>query len=78
MLEPMVFNDLSWCDLMVIGSQTATRQPWGWVPAIAADFNWVVKVAVQCEAAGVPIYLKDNLGPLAPGMVLPKMQPRSR
>jgi len=75
MLEPIVFGDLSWCDLMVIGSQTATIQPDGPQPAIAADFDSVVDVVNQCIAQGVPRYLKANLGLEEPGMKLPKMSP---
>jgi protein gp37 len=75
MLEPITFNDLSWCDLVVIGAQTSTRQPTGFVPAFAPDFNWVMDVVSQCRAADVPYYLKPNLL-TAPGMVLPKMNPK--
>lgn len=79
-LEPMqeriVFNDISWCDLLVIGSQTSTTQPTGFVPAFAPEFDWVVDVVNQCREAGVPYYLKANLGMEAPGMKLPKNSPR--
>lgn len=76
MLEPIRFNDLSWCDLMVIGSQTATTQPEiGHVPASPAHFEWVADVVAQCRAAGVPYYLKTNLE-TAPGMTLPRQAPR--
>lgn len=78
-LEPMTeaikFNDLSWCNLVVIGSQTSTTQPEGFVPAKQAHFDWVWDVVDQCREASVPYYLKDNLGPDAPGMKLPKMSP---
>lgn len=78
-LEPMLqhieFSDLSWCNLVVIGAQTATTQPDGHVPAVAPHFDWVVDVVMQCRDAGVPYYLKDNLGPIAPGMGLPKGKP---
>lgn len=76
MLEPIRFVDLDWCDLMVIGAQTATNQPSGRVPAFAPKFEWVAEVVDQCRDAGVPYYLKDNLGPKAPGMELPKHEPR--
>jgi len=76
MLEPIWFNDLSWCDLVVIGSQTSTNQPDGFQPAIPAKFDHVVDVVNQCRDAGVPYYLKANLGSDAPGMVLPKMPPK--
>ena len=70
MLEPIVFGDLSWCKGVVIGSQTATNQPDGHHPAIAADFDSIVDVVNQCRKAGVKYYLKDNLGREEPGMKL--------
>ncbi len=76
MLEPITFNDLSWCDLVVIGAQTSTKQPEGSSPAFSPQFDWVVDVVNQCREAGVPYFLKANLGPEKPGMVLPKMAPR--
>jgi protein gp37/ParB-like chromosome segregation protein Spo0J len=76
MLEPIVFNNLSWCDLVVIGSQTSTNQPDGHVPAFAPKFDWVVDVVNQCRDANVPYYLKANLGKNDPGMTLPNMSPR--
>lgn len=77
MLEPIHFNDLSWCDLVVIGSQTGTSQPDGWVPAKKAHFEWVADVVTQCRQAGVPYYLKPNLI-TDPGMEMPRMQPRRK
>jgi protein gp37 len=80
MLECVKFSDLSWCDLVVIGAQTSTVQPEGvgFVEAIAPEFDWVVDLVSQCRAAGVPYYLKPNLGSIAPGMVFPRMAPRRR
>lgn len=78
MLEPITFNDISWCDLMVIGSQTQTSQPTGFVPAFAPDFDWIFDVVSQCREFGVPYYLKANLGMDVPGMNLPKQKPRRR
>jgi protein gp37 len=75
MLQPITFNDLSWCNLVVIGSQTATNQPDGHVPEFAPEFDWVVDVVNQCRDAGVPYYLKANLGMDRPGMKLPKGKP---
>jgi protein gp37 len=78
MLEPITFDDLSWCDLMVIGAQTSTTQPdAGYVPAFAPKFEWVADVVTQCRAAGVPYYLKPNLL-TAPGMEMTQMQPRRK
>jgi protein gp37 len=76
MLEKIRFSDLSWCNLVVIGSQTSTNQPDGFVPEFSPEFDWVVDVVNQCREFGVPYYLKANLGPERPGMNLPKMEPR--
>lgn len=76
MLEPIEFSNIDWCDLVVIGSQTSTNQPDGFVPAFAPHFDWVVDVVNQCREAGVPYYLKANLGMEQPGMKLPKSLPR--
>lgn len=78
MLQPIQFSDLAWCDLVVIGSQTSTTQPDGFVPAFAPNFDWVVDVVNQCREFDVPYYLKDNLGMVNPGMKLPKSPPRRR
>ena len=82
MLEPIRFNDLSWCDLVVIGAQSETFQPHGHVPAFAPKWEWVVDLVAQARAAKVPVYLKPNLlGELTgskPGMELPQEQPRRR
>jgi protein gp37 len=77
MLEPLTFTNLSWCDLIVIGSQTATVQPEGKVPAFAPPFRWVADLVAQADAAGVPVYLKPNLA-ADPGMALPTETPRRR
>jgi protein gp37 len=78
MLQPIKFNDLSWCDLVVIGSQTSTTQPEGHVPEFAPEFDWVVDVVNQCREFNIPYYLKANLGMDRPGMRLPKSLPRVR
>jgi len=70
MLEPILFNDLSWCDLVVIGAQTAANGQ----PSLAPEFDWIVDVVNQCRDAGVPYYLKSNLEK-APGMQLPRAFP---
>jgi protein gp37 len=77
MLEPITFGDLSWCDLMVIGSQTSTTQPEGYVPEFAPKFEWVADVVQQCREQGIPYYLKPNLV-TEPGMQMPQMEPRRR
>lgn len=76
MLGPITFNDLSWCNLVVIGGQTSTTQPEGYVAEFAPDFDWVVNVVNECREFGVPYYIKSNLGVTRPGMNLPKSEPR--
>lgn len=76
MLQPIKFNDLSWCDLVVIGAQTSTNQPDGHVPAFSPKYDWVHDVVEQCRKANVPYYLKENLLS-SPGMELPKSGPRA-
>jgi hypothetical protein len=82
MLEPLKFNDLSWCDLLVIGAQSETNQPTGHVPAFAPKLEWVIDLIGQARGAGVPVYLKPNLlgepNGSKPGMVLPQEMPRKR
>ena len=78
MLEPIRFNDISWCDLVVIGAQTSTTQPEGFVAEFAPEFDWVVDIVNQCREFGVPYYIKANLGMERPGMKLPKPGPRVR
>lgn len=80
MREPIRFNDLSWCDLMVIGAQRATNQPEHHgipahrEPALSPSIHWVSDVMRQCDEAGVPVYLKENLRS-DPGMAWPKQSP---
>jgi protein gp37 len=77
--EELRFTDLSMFDWVVIGSQTETRQPDGIVPAFAPPFDWVARIWRQAKEAGCKVYLKPNLlgqvGPQAPGMVLPQEVP---
>ena len=77
MLESIKFNDLSWCDLVVIGAQTGTSQPDGWYAPFAPKFEWVADVVQQCQEQGVPYYLKPNLV-TDPGMQMTQMEPRRR
>lgn len=82
LLEPLKFSDLTWCDLMVIGAQSATKQPEGPVEAFAPPLEWVADLVRQARDAGVPVYLKANLlgtpDPAKPGMQLPQESPRRR
>lgn len=66
--EPLEFTDLSMFDWVVIGAQTATRQPSGAVDAFAPPFEWVARIATQALDAGCRVHLKPNLFG-NPGMV---------
>jgi protein gp37 len=55
MLEPIRFNDLSWCDLLVIGAQSETYQPHGYVPAFKPKFEWVCSLVAQARSFDVPV-----------------------
>jgi protein gp37 len=80
LLEPLEFTDLSMFDWIVIGSQTATRQPDGPVPEFAPPLRWVARIIAQADECGVPVYCKPNLlgitNPQSPGMELPQQGPR--
>jgi protein gp37 len=82
LLEPLKFNDLSWCDLLVIGAQSETNQPTGRIPAFAPKLEWVIDLIGQARSFGVPVYLKPNLlgetSGTKPGMILPQEMPRNR
>ncbi len=82
MKEALHFNDLSMFDLVIIGSQTETRQPDGIVPAIAPPFERVARIWHQAKEAGCAVFLKANLlgtaGPQSPGMILPQEEPIPR
>jgi protein gp37 len=74
LLEPLEFTDLSMFDWVVIGAQTATRQPDGEVGAFAPPFEWVSRIVAQAREAGCKVHLKPNLlgrvSPDSPGMKL--------
>ena len=74
LLEPLEFNDLSMFDWVVIGAQTATRQPGGVASAFAPKFEWVCDLYQQAKAAGCKVHLKPNLKS-APGMEWPDEYP---
>jgi protein gp37 len=75
MLGPIKFEDISWCNLVVIGAQTSTNQPDGFVPSFSPHYDWVHDIVEQCREFCVPYYLKENL--LSnPGMTLPKQSPK--
>jgi protein gp37 len=61
LLAPLRFSDLSMFDWIVIGSQSATMQPDGPVPAFAPEFAWVARITAQAHEAGCRVYHKPNL-----------------
>jgi protein gp37 len=79
LLEPLVFTDLTMFDWVVIGAQTATRQPDGPVGAFAPPFEWVARLVSQAREAGCRVHLKPNLlgnvNGQMPGMQLPDEYP---
>jgi protein gp37/ParB-like chromosome segregation protein Spo0J len=85
LLAPLQFNDLSMFDWVVIGSQSATRQPQnieksGHVAEFAPPFEWVSRIVAQAREAGCKVYLKPNLlganpNPQCAGMKLPQEEP---
>lgn len=79
LLEPLQFTDLSMFDWVVIGAQSATRQPDGDVPGFAPPFEWVSRIVAQAREAGCRVHLKPNLlgrtNPQLPGMTLPDEYP---
>jgi protein gp37 len=74
LLAPLEFSDLSMFDWVVIGAQTATRQPTGVVPEFAPRFEWVMQIVAMARQAGCRIHMKPNLlgrvHPQSPGMEL--------
>jgi protein gp37 len=82
LLAPLKFTDLSMFDWVVIGSQSGTNQPTGWVPPIAPPFEWVARLVDQAHEAGCKVYLKPNLlgdcNDTRPGMTLPQEMPTMR
>ena len=67
--EPLVFDDLSMFDWIVIGAQTGTNQPTGFVEAFSPPFEWVASIVEQARKAGCKIHMKPNLRN-NPGMAL--------
>jgi protein gp37 len=74
LLVPLKFTDLSMFDFVVIGAQSATKQPDGEVKEFAPNIEWVLEITAQAKAAGCKVYHKPNLigvpNPQCPGMKL--------
>jgi protein gp37 len=79
LLAPLEFSDLSMFDWIVIGSQSATVQPDGHVPAFAPPFEWVARIYAQArESRCKDLPQADLLGipnPQSPGMQLTQEEP---
>jgi protein gp37 len=74
LLEPLEFTDLSMFDWVVIGAQTATRQPDGAVAAFQPPWEWVIDITKQAKDAGCKVHWKPNLHH-GPGMIWPDEYP---
>ena len=77
LLAPLEFTDLSMFDWVVIGAQSATRQPHGFVAEFQPPLEWVTRLIDQAHEAGCKVWLKPNLR-LPPGMQLIQEEPRLR
>jgi protein gp37 len=79
LLEPLQFTDLSMFDWIVIGAQSATRQPDGHVPEFSPPIEWVLRLTAQAKEARCKVYHKPNLlgvpSPQCPGMRLLQEEP---
>jgi protein gp37 len=79
LLSPLEFTDLSMFDWVVLGAQSATKQPHGRVPEFAPKWEWVSRLTDQACAAGCRVYQKPNLlgvpNPQCPGMQLIHQEP---
>ena len=73
--EPLQFDDLSMFDWVVIGAQTATTQPDGFLPAFAPHFDWVVDIYQKAREAGCKVHFKPNIKDGKPGMQFPDEYP---
>lgn len=73
--EPLQFDDLSMFDWVVIGAQTATTQPDGFLPAFAPQFDWVVDIYQKAREAGCKVHFKPNIMDGKPGMQFPDEYP---
>jgi len=58
MIEPLQFNHLERFDWVVVGGASASSQTPEWRP----PYRWIESLVKQCDAAGVKVYFKTNLG----------------
>ncbi len=57
MLTPIVFEELSWCDWVIIGAQSAANG----LPEFQPEVAWHEALTTQATAAGCAVYHKANL-----------------
>lgn len=58
MIEPLRFERLDLFNWVVIGGASASSQTPEWRP----PYRWIESLVRQCDDAGVPVYMKSNLG----------------
>lgn len=58
MIEPLHFNHLDRFDWVVVGGASPSSQTPEWRP----PYRWIESLVKQCDAAGVKVYFKTNLG----------------
>ena len=57
MLEPIVFNEISILDWLIIGGQSKSSQ----LPEFQPGWDWVISLSKQALDAGIKVYWKPNL-----------------
>ena len=58
MIEPLRFNNIGLFNWVVIGGASSTKETPQWQP----PYRWIEALVKQCDDAGVPVYMKSNLG----------------
>lgn len=58
MIEPLRFERLDLFNWVVIGGASSSSQTPEWRP----PYRWIESLVRQCDDAGVPVYMKSNLG----------------
>jgi protein gp37 len=58
MIEPIKLNRPELFNWVVIGGASPSKQTPGWQP----PYRWIESLVRQCDDAGVPVYMKSNLG----------------
>jgi len=58
MIEPLKFERLDLFDWVVIGGASPSERTPKWEP----PYRWIDALVRQCDDAGVPVYMKSNLG----------------